>query len=313
MKAIQMKSYGGAEVLNYDEVPMPEPQADEILVRIHATAVNPVDWKIRAGYLQGWLQHQLPLIPGSEFAGVVAAVGADVSALKAGDEVYGYGSLVRCGAYAEFIVVKETEITAKPHNLDFNHAAAIPVGALTAWQAFDLAGLSAGQTVLIHAAAGGVGSMAVQIAKARGAHVIGTASARNADFVKSLGADEVIDYTTAKFEDIVQDADMVFDLIGGDTQARSFGVLRSGGWLVSVVNPPSPEESEKHGVRSAMLAVQPNAAQLQAMTALVEAGKVKTFVETVLPLSDARQAHELSQQGRTRGKIVLQVAGSATN
>jgi NADPH:quinone reductase-like Zn-dependent oxidoreductase len=162
--------------------------------------------------------------------------------------------------------------------------------------------------VLIHAAAGGVGSMAVQIAKARGARVIGTASARNTDFVKSLGADEVIDYTTTRFEDVVKDVDVVFDLIGGDTQARSFGVLKPGGWLVSVVSPPSPEEAEKYGVKSAMVMVQPNAAELREMTELVEAGKLKPFVETVLPLSEARQGHELSQQGRTRGKIVLQVA-----
>ncbi len=307
MKAIQMNSYGGADVLSYDEVPTPEPQSNEILVRIHAASVNPVDWKIREGYMQGWLPLQLPLIPGSEFAGVVETVGADVQAFKAGDEIYGYSSLLRGGAYAEFIVVKETEITAKPDNVDFLHAAAIPVGALTAWQAFDLADLRAGQTVLIHAAAGGVGSMAVQIAKVRGAHVIGTASARNAEFVKSLGADEVIDYTTTKFEDVIKDIDMVFDLIGGDTQARSFGGLKSGGWLVSVVNPPSPEESETHGIQSAMLTVQPNAAELNQVTALVEAGKIKTFVETVLPLSEARQAHDLSQSGRTRGKIVLQV------
>lgn len=308
MKAIQMKSYGGADVLSYDDVPTPEPQADEVLVRIYAAPINPIDWKIREGYMQGWLQHQLPLIPGSEFSGVVAAVGADVSAFKAGDEIYGYCSLARCGAYAEFIAVKETEIAAKPVNIDFNHAAAIPVGALTAWQAFAMAGLSAGQTVLIHAAAGGVGSLAVQIAKARGAHVIGTASARNAEFVKSLGADEVIDYTTTKFEEVVKDMDVVFDLIGGETQARSFGVLKTGGWLISAVGPPSQEESEKHGVKSAMIMVQPNAVEMKEMTALVEAGKLKTFVETVLPLSEARQAHELSQQGRTRGKIVLQVA-----
>ena len=307
MKAIQMKSYGGADVLSYDEVPTPEPQSDEILIRIHAAPINPIDWKIREGYMQDWLPLQLPLIPGSEFAGVVAAVGANVQAFQAGEEIYGYSSLLRGGAYAEFIVVKETEITAKPNNIDFVHAAAIPVGALTALQAFDLTGLSAGQTVLIHAAAGGVGSMAVQIAKARGAHVIGTASARNADFVKSLGADEVIDYTMTKFEDVVKDVDVVFDLVGGDTQARSFGVLKAGGWLVSAVSPPAPEESEQHGVKSAMITVQPNAAELKKVTALVEAGQLKTFVETVLPLSAARQAHDLSQSGRTRGKIVLQV------
>ncbi len=308
IKAIQINSYGGAGVLTYADVSKPEALADEILVRIHATAVNPVDWKIREGYLSDWLQHQLPLTLGCEFSGVVAEIGANVKSVKVGDEVYGYASLMRCGAYAEFIVVKENEISAKPTNVDFINAAAIPVGALTAWQAlFDYAGLTAGQKVLIHAAAGGVGSLAVQLAKAKGAYVIGTASARNTEFVTNLGANEVIDYTTTKFEETVKNVDVVFDLIGGETQTRSFGVLKKGGFLVSVASAPDAEALIKYGVKGTMMGVQPNAGQLQEITALVEAGKIKTFVERVLPLSEIRQAQELSQGGRTRGKIILQV------
>jgi NADPH:quinone reductase-like Zn-dependent oxidoreductase len=187
-------------------------------------------------------------------------------------------------------------------------AAAVPVGALTAWQAlFDTAKLQENQKVLIHAASGGVGSMAVQLAKAKGAYVIGTASARNADFVRELGVDEFIDYQSTPFETVVHDVDVVLDTIGSDTQVRSFGVLRKDGFLVSIVELPSPELTTQHGVRSAMLPAQPNAAQLNEITELIDSGKLKPFVETVLPLSEARQAHEMSQSGRTRGKIVLQV------
>ncbi len=308
MKAIQINSYGNADVLNYGDVPKPEPAADEILVRIHAVAINPVDWKIRAGYLSGWLQHQLPLTLGCEFSGVVEALGANVSSVKIGDEVYGSVSIVRSGAYAEYLIAKENEIALKPKNLDHINAAALPVGTATAWQAFTAAGLHAGQKVLIHAAAGGVGSLAVQLAKAKGAYVIGTASARNAEFVKTLGADEVIDYTTTKFEEVVKDVDVVLDLIGGETQERSFVVLKKGGFLASAVSSPDAEAVAKHGINGAMIVLQPNAAELEEITALVETGKIKTFVETVLPLSEARKAHELSESGRTRGKIILQVA-----
>jgi NADPH:quinone reductase-like Zn-dependent oxidoreductase len=237
-------------------------------------------------------------------AGVVESVGADVKRLKPGDAVYGYISLRREGSYAEFVAAKESEVTLKPFPLDFVQAAAIPVGALTAWQAiFDIAHLAPGQKILIHAAAGGVGSMAVQLAKAKGAYVIGTASARNADFLRELGVDEVIDYQTTNFEEVVRDVDVVFDTIGGETQARSFSVLKRGGVLVSSVSPP-PESAH---VKVAMVGVQPNEAQLDEVTRLIDAGKVKPFVETILPLSEVRHAHELSQSGRTRGKIVLQI------
>ncbi len=307
MKAIAINEYGGVEVLQNVEVSKPVPQADEVLVRIHATAVNPVDWKIRAGHMSGWLQHQLPLILGCEFSGVIEGVGANVSSVKIGDEIYGTVSIARSGAYAEYVIAKENEIAPKPKNIDHINAAALPVGIGTAWQAFTAAGLQAGQKVLIHAAAGGVGSLAVQLAKTKGAYVIGTASARNLEFVKNLGADEVIDYTTTKFEEVVKDVDVVFDLIGGETQERSFGVLKKGGFLASTVSAPDAETLAKYGINGAMIVLQPNAANLKEITTLVEAGKINTFIETVLPLSEARKAHELSESGRTRGKIILEV------
>jgi NADPH:quinone reductase-like Zn-dependent oxidoreductase len=304
MKAVRMHTYGGPEVLFFEDVPQPEAGADEVLIRVHAAAVNPVDWKIRDGYGKETFGHQLPHILGCDVSGVVEAVGKDVQRLKPGDAVYGYISLRREGTYAEFVTAKASEVTLKPSSLDFVEAAAIPVGALTSWQAlFDIAQLASGQKILVHAAAGGVGSMAVQLAKAKGAYVIGTASARNADFLRELGVDEVIDYQTTRFEEVARDVDVVFDTMGGETQERSFQVLKPGGVLVSSVSPPPAFE----GVNVAMVGVQPNAAQLDEITQLIDAGKVKPFVETILPLGEVRRAHELSKSGRTRGKIVLQV------
>jgi NADPH:quinone reductase-like Zn-dependent oxidoreductase len=308
MKSVRIYTHGGPETLVYEDAPRPTPLTNEVLIRVRAASVNPVDWKIRNGYGKDIFNHNMPLILGWDVAGTIEAIGPEVEKFKLADPVYGYTSLFRDGAYAEFIIAKQEEIAAKPASLDFVQAAAVPVGALTAWQAlFDTAGLQENQKVLIHAASGGVGSMAVQLAKVKGAYVIGTASARNADFVHELGVDEFIDYQSTQFETVVRDVDVVFDTIGGDTQARSFGVLRKDGFLVSIVEPPSQELAAQHGVRSTMLGVQPNAAQLSEIAALIDSGKVKPFVETVLPLSEAQRAHEMSQSGRTRGKIVLQV------
>ena len=308
MKAVRIHAFGGPEVLQIDEIATPVPQAGEVLVKVAAASVNPVDWKVRAGYLQAVFNQSFPIALGEDFAGVVAAAGADVTDVKVGDEVYGSISVVRGGSYAEYLTASANDYALKPKSLDFAQAASLGVAALTAWQAFDTANLQAGQKVLIHAAAGGVGSMAVQLAKARGAYVIGTASARNADFVKSLGADEVIDYAATKFEDVVKDVDVVFDLMGGDTQARSYGVLKRGGWLVSAAQPPNADQLAAHGLQGQMVGMRPDRAQFDQLTTLIEAGKVKPIIETVLPLAEIAKAHELSQTGRTRGKIVLQVA-----
>jgi NADPH:quinone reductase-like Zn-dependent oxidoreductase len=308
MQAVRIHTYGGPEVLKYEEASLPKPGPGEVLVRVHAAGVNPVDWKIREGYFKGTMNHPLPLILGWDLSGVVEATGSGVEGLKKDDEVYSRPDIARDGAYAEYIVVRETEVALKPKSIDHVHAAAIPLAALTAWQSlFDSAGLSAGQKVLIHAAAGGVGSFAVQLAKWKGAYVIGTASNRNQEFVRKLGADETIDYQTTRFEDVVHDVDVVFDTIGGDTQKRSWKVLKKGRILVSSVGPPSAEEAAAHGVRHASLFVQPSVTQLTELANLVDSGKLRPIVETVLPLSEARHAHELSQTGHTRGKMVLRV------
>lgn len=308
MKAVRIHTHGGLEALVYEDAPRPTPLTGEVLIRAHAASVNPIDWRIRDGFGKEMFNHQMPLILGWDVAGTIEAIGPEVDEFKLGDSVYGYTSLFRDGAYAEFTIAKPTEIALKPASLDFVQAAAIPIAALTTWQAlFSTASLQENQKVLIHAASGGVGSIAVQMAKAKGAYVIGTASARNADFVRELGVDEFIDYQSTPFETVVHDMDVVLDTIGGETQVRSFGVLRKDGFLVSIVEPPSQELAAQHGVRSAMVAAQPNADQLREITELIDSGKVKPFVETVLPLKEARQAHEMSQSGRTRGKIVFQV------
>ena len=308
MKAIRFHTFGGPEVLLYEDAPRPQPGTGDVLVRVHAAGVNPVDWKIREGHLKQMLNHTLPLIPGWDFSGVVEAVGLGVNGLKKGDEVFSRPDIARNGAYAEHIAVRASEVAAKPKSIGHVHAAAVSLAALTAWQVlFDAAGLGARQRVLIHAAAGGVGTFAVQLAKWKGAHVIGTASKRNIEFVQELGADEIIDYERTRFEDVVREADVVFDTMGGDTQERSWQVLKKGGILVSIVAPPSAEAAAAHGVRQAFVFVLPNAAQLTRIAELVDSGTVKIIVETVMPLSEARRAQELSQAGHTRGKIVLQV------
>lgn len=308
MNAARLHAFGGPDVLRYEDVPRPEPKPDEILVRIHAAGVNPVDAMLRQGYMQAELGYALPLIPGCDFSGVVHLVGADVTRFQSGDAVYSYINLARNGAYAEFVAVPESELALKPTSLDFLQAAAVPVGALTAWQAiFDKGKLTAGQTLLVHGASGGVGMMAVQLAKAKGARVIGVASGKNEAFVRELGADDFIDYTTTRFEDAAQDVDVVLGTIAGDTMARSYDILKPGGILVSLVGPPPPGADEK-GVRAVAMSVKATAAELEEITKLIEAGQVKPFIQTVLPLSQARQAQELVATGHTRGKIILQIA-----
>lgn len=306
MKAVQIHAYGGPEVLKYEDAPRPTAQAGEILVRVHAAGVNPVDWKVREGYLKEMMPVQFPLILGYDVAGTVEAVGAGVTEFAPGDAVY---ADMKGGGYAEYVAFPATNAARKPQSLDFAGAASLPVAALTAWQAlFDHAHLTAGQTVLIHAASGGVGHLAVQLAKNKGAHVIATASARNHDFVRSLGADEVIDYNTIQFEDVAHDVDVVFDTMGGDTQERSWGVLKPGGILVSIVSPDTEQQAQAHGKRGVIFHAQDSGAQLTEIAALIDAGKLKPHVERVFALADVRQAHETSQGGHVRGKVVLQVA-----
>lgn len=308
MKAVRIHEYGGPEVLRYEDAPCPEPGAGEVLIRVHAAGVNPVDWKVRAGFAKERLKYKMPFIPGWDLSGVVEVIGLGVTRLQVGDEVYSRPDLSRDGSYAEYIVVKESEVALKPKSVDHVNAAAVPLAALTAWQAlFDGAKLTAGQTVLIHGAAGGVGSFAVQFAKLKGARVIGTASQKNHEFLRSLGADEVIDYNTTKFEDVVHDVDAVFDTITGETADRSYQVIKKGGVYVSILMPPSQEKAAAHGIRAVHTFVQANPGQLSEIAKLIDSGKLKIIIEKVFPLSEARAAQELNATGHTRGKIVLTV------
>jgi NADPH:quinone reductase-like Zn-dependent oxidoreductase len=306
MKAVIIEEYGDNQVLQYADIDRPQPQAGQVLVKVHAAGVNPVDWKIRGGLGQR-MGLSLPICLGGEIAGTVDKLGGgDISGFKEGDAVFG---IIGSGGFADYAVVNAANLTRKPANLDFIQAAAVPLGALTAWQAmFDLGGLAAGQRLLITNGSGGVGSLAVQIAKARGAHVTAMASGRNEAYVRSLGADEFIDYTQQPFEQVARDMDVVFDTVGGDTFQRAFRALKPGGALVTAVEFPKEEEAAQYGVRAARVFCKSDLAQLAAIRELVEAGQLKPHVATVLPLADIREALALSEAGRTRGKIVLHIA-----
>src|SRR5712664_1585232 len=307
MKAVVAHEYGAPEVLKFEEVPRPEPKEDEALVRVIASGVNPADPLTLSGKYAKEFGTHLPLIPGYDIAGVVEKTGANVTKLKVGDAVYGYPTFG--GGWADYVTVKEWEVAAKPKSLNFVEAAAVPMGALTAWQALlDVAKLQPGQTILIHGGSGGVGSFAVQIAKARGARVIATASIANQDLLKQLGADVTIDYTKTRFEEIAKDVDVVLDSVGKDTLARSYGVVKKGGFIATLVAEPDQAELDKHGIRGASLSVEPNSNELAQITKLIEEKKIKPIVSLVLPLTEAVKAQEQAATHHTRGKIVLKVA-----
>ncbi len=304
MKAIVIHSSGGPEVLKYEDAPRPQPKDDEVLIRVMAAAVNPVDVFIREGR-----SNQFPLIPGMDAAGVVEQVGNKVTKFRRGDAIYAYLSFEEQGGYAEFAVTKQDHAALKPKSIDFEQAAAVPLAATTAWQALvDKAGLSTGQTVLIHGGSGGVGTFAVQIAKARGAKVIATASTANQDLLKQLGVDQPIDYISTKFEDVVKDVDVVLNAVRGDTLARSYGVVKKGGIIVSITGQPDPVELEKHGIRGTGLGAQPDAKVLEELAKLIDAGKITPIVSAVMPLVDVAKAHQQIASRHTRGKVVLKVA-----
>lgn len=307
MKAIRIHQYGGPEVLAQVEMQRPTPGPDEVLIKVEAASVNPFDWKVRSGYMKDFLPLIFPATLGWDVSGTVEEVGADVTGFTRGDEVY--ARLEAGGGYAEYVVGKETIVARKPRTLDHVHAAAVPTAGLTAWQAlFEVAQLRPGQKVLIHAASGGVGNFAVQFAKAKGAYTIGTASSRNQALLRELGVDKTVDYQKTHFEDAVRDVDVVLDTIGGETQERSFKVLKKGGILVSIVEPPSQELAAKYGVRAMFYSSHASSSDLSEIAKLIDSGNVTPVVETVLPLAEARRAHELSQSGHARGKIVLKAA-----
>jgi NADPH:quinone reductase-like Zn-dependent oxidoreductase len=309
MKAIVVHEYGGPDVLKLEDAPRPEPKDDQVLIRVIAAGVNPVDAHVRTGKSAKFFGTALPFILGYDIAGIVEKAGTKISKLKVGDQVYAYVSLDEGGGYAEYAVATEVEVAPKPKSLTFESAASVPLAALTAWQALiDAAKLSAGQTVLIHGGSGGVGSFAIQIAKARGAKVIATASTANQDLLKQLGADVAIDYTKQKFEDVAKDVDVVLDTVGKDTLARSYGVVRKGGFLVSIVGQPDQTQLDRYQIQGAGMLVKPNADELVEIGRLVDAKKIIPVVSQVFPLAEAAKAQEQIATRHTRGKIVLKVA-----
>lgn len=307
MKAVRIERYGNENVVKIAEMEQPKPGAGQVLVKVKAAAVNPVDWKIRDG-LGELFGLKPPLILGCEIAGTVESIGPSrtgSSDFAPGEDVYGYLG-AHTGGYAEYVAAPASEFVRKPKQIDFDIAASVPVAALTAWQGiFDHGKLASGQHILITGASGAVGSMAVQLAKVKGAHVIGTGSGRNEEFVRKLGADEFIDYKRAKFEEEMSGVDVVFDTVGGDTQERAFQTLKRGGVLVSTVNPPSAEKAKEFGVTVAMVVMIPKPDQLAEINRLVESGKLKVRVATVLPLVEVKKAHQLSSSGHADGKIIL--------
>jgi NADPH:quinone reductase-like Zn-dependent oxidoreductase len=304
--AIRIHDYGDANQLKLEQIPQPEPQEGEVLVRVYAAGVNPVDWKLRAGWMKNFLPSTFPYVPGADLAGVVEKVGSGVTSFQAGQEVFGRSSQ---GSYTEYGIAPANTLALKPKSLSFDEAATIPVGATTAWQGlFDHGNLQSGQRVLILGGAGGVGLFAVQFAHWKGAHVISTASTRNVDFVRSLGAETVIDYTKAHVEDEVHDIDLVFDTVGGATLATAWPTLKRGGTLVSIAGQPDAGKARELGVRTANFSAQVTSELLSTFARLIDEGQIKTFVGATFPLSEAGKAQELSQSGHGRGRIVLHIA-----
>ncbi|HEX5507050.1 MAG TPA: NADP-dependent oxidoreductase [Pseudolabrys sp.] len=308
MHAVRIHAFGNPDVLELDDVSVPEPTAHEIVIRVAAASVNPVDYKIRAGKYPAVRKDQLPKVLGRDVSGVVETVGAEATKFQKGDAVY--AMLGRdVGGYAEYALATDTEAAPKPKTLDFVQAAAVPLAALTAWQGlFEHGRLRAGQRVLIHGGGGGVGHFAVQFAKAKGAWVATTVSADDIGMVKSLGADQAIDYKNEKFEDAVQNIDLVFDLIAGETQQRSWAVLKNGGSLISTLQKPDEKTARARNIRATNYVAAPNAQQLEEIARLIDEGKVKPVVNAIYALEDVARAHRHMENDHIQGKVVLKVA-----
>ena len=310
MKAIRLHARGGPGQLTYEDAPKPSLKAGDALVRVYACAITPTELSWSATYTTHDGADRLPSIPGHELSGIVEAVASDVTDVKPGEAVYGLTDFWRDGAAADYIAVRAADLAPKPANLTHAQASTVPLSGLTAWQAlFDHADLAPGQQVLIHGAAGGVGTYAVQLARWRGARVIATAQASATELLRNLGADDVIDYTAVRFEDQLHAVDVVLDTVGGDTLERSWSVLRPGGIMVTVAGAASADKAAQYGVRGVDFIVKPSRAELIELARLIEAGKIQPIVEASFPLANAREAFERGLRGHNRGKLVLQVFG----
>jgi NADPH:quinone reductase-like Zn-dependent oxidoreductase len=307
MKAVRIHEFGGPEVLKIESIPVPTPADDEVLIKIHAASVNPVDYKTRAGHYPVVKREDLPITLGRDVSGTVTQCGKSVTTWQKGDAVYAQLDRDR-GGYAQYVAVKASQLAKKPNKLDHVSAAAVPLAALTAWQGlFDQGQLTAGQHVLIHGGGGGVGHLAIQFAKAKGARVSTTVGANDMQFVSDLGADEAIDYKSQRFEDKLQEVDLVYDLIGGETQDRSWQVLKRGGRLISTLKPPSEDKARERGAHGSIYMAQPNAAQLREIAGLIDGGQVRVHVSAKYPLEQAAKAQEYVEKSHAQGKVVLVV------
>jgi NADPH:quinone reductase-like Zn-dependent oxidoreductase len=308
MKALRLHRRGGPEQLVYEDAPLPEPQTGEVRVRVYAAGITPTELTWDETYQTREGRDRLPSIPGHDVSGIVDVLGSGVSGMAVGDEVYGLIDFPLNGSAAEYVAVPKSSLAPKPRTLDHNHAAAVPLSALTAWQAlFDHGRLSAGQNVLIHGAAGGVGNYAVQLARWKGAKVFAICSAGQKDFVQQLGADMIIDYATTRFETVVRDADLVIDTLGGEPRDRSWQVLRTGGTLITLPG-PLPKSLPRQDVRGAFFIVRPDSDQLARISELIDMSVIKPTLQATIPLSDGAKAFELGLKGHLRGKIVIAVA-----
>lgn len=308
MRAVRIHQYGGTETLKLENIAKPQINDDDILIAVKSAAINPVDWKIREGYLQTFIPYELPVILGWDVAGIVVEVGSKVSEFNVGDEVFSRPNIARDGSYADYIAVKADEAVLKSPKLSFSEAAALPLAGITAWQCLvDVANVQPGQRVLIHAGAGGVGHLAIQIAKAKGATVIATASAANQDLLKKLGTDQAVDYAKSSLKEQIEPVDIVIDTMGGDVQKQSWELLKENGILVSVVDQPNEELAQAHNARAAFVFIEPSSRILKELNSLVEADLLKPLIEHHFTLENIVDAHLQSQSGRTRGKIVIDV------
>jgi NADPH:quinone reductase-like Zn-dependent oxidoreductase len=308
MRAVRIHQYGGTETLKLENIEKPVINDDDILIQVKSAAINPVDWKIREGYLQTFNPYELPVTLGWDVAGIVTEIGTNVSEFNVGDEVFSRPAITRDGSYADYIAVKADEVALKSPKLDFAEAAALPLAGITAWQCLvDVANVQAGQRVLVHAGAGGVGHLAIQIAKAKGAIVIATASAANQALLNEFGADQAVDYAKAPLSEQIEPVDIVVDTIGGEVQKLSWELLKQDGILVSIVEQPDEALAEAHQARAAFVFIEPSSRILKELNALVAADQLKPLIEHRFTLETIVDAHLQSQSGRTRGKIVLDI------
>jgi NADPH:quinone reductase-like Zn-dependent oxidoreductase len=307
MNAIRYHQYGGPEQLRYEDAPTPKPAQGHALVRVQAASVNPFDFKLASGAFKQSMPLTFPFTPGGDFAGVVESVGSGVTTFKRGDAVF--GNSPSGGAYAQFVSVPASLLAAKPKKLTPIEAASVPIAAQTAWQAlFDEGRLDRGQTVLIHGASAGVGTFAVQLAHWKGARVLATGSADNMDYLRSLGSDQAIDYRATPFETVAKNVDVILDLVGGETQKRSYKAIKPGGRLMSTVQPPSQDDAVRQNVKASFVSMQPSAERLRQLADLLSTGAIRTIVSARVPLAQAAEAWRQQMSGHTRGKIVLEVA-----